>query len=518
MSQYAINDTSLSAIGDAIRQKKGEDPNLYWEYELDLETVEIYTSATNKTYYIVPIAHPESVNKFTLIINPTEGSSHTLTVWGKKQSDETLYLIKNITFYSNNINYYDFTYNYNSEFLNGNYFYKDYLYISTPATSTNADFLGFTTDLVEGPNPDTHYLPSEMGDEILNLDVVPSEGFNITGNCGYMFSYDGWNWYINHFGNKIITNNITNANNMFNYNPRSTIPFEINLRNVSNEVINCQSLFDGCNYLSTVPYITGRPGNIANLFTGCNRLTTIPNDWADKINWTGIQNVSSIQCQSIFSNCFSLRYIPQNLIDNLYTNPTSQTYFYFPYYNTFTYCRILEEVNNMPVIPYCTGSTAQTPITSNLFTNCLQYNNRLAHFTFAMDNNTPIVVKWKSQTIDFSTKTGYANGTNDIIVYSSVHGITATTRITDATSYELLKDDPDSWTTDKNYSRYNHDSAVETINSLPDASAYLATAGGTNTIKFEGASGALTDGGAINTLTAEEIAVATAKGWTVSLV
>jgi hypothetical protein len=63
------------------------------------------------------------------------------------------------------------------------------------------------------------------------------------------------------------------------------------------------------------------------------------------------------------------------------------------------------------------------------------------------------------------------------------------------------------------YSRYNHDSAVETINSLPDVSA-----GSGNTIKFEGAAGSLTDGGAINTLTEEEIAVATAKGWTVTLV
>ena len=63
------------------------------------------------------------------------------------------------------------------------------------------------------------------------------------------------------------------------------------------------------------------------------------------------------------------------------------------------------------------------------------------------------------------------------------------------------------------YSRYNHDSAVETINSLPDTSAY-----GTNTIKFKGSAGSATDGGAINTLTEEEIAVATAKGWTVSLI
>ena len=63
------------------------------------------------------------------------------------------------------------------------------------------------------------------------------------------------------------------------------------------------------------------------------------------------------------------------------------------------------------------------------------------------------------------------------------------------------------------YSRYNHDSAVETLASLPDTHAY-----GTNTIRFRGASGSATDGGAINTLTEAEIAVAASKGWTVTLV
>ena len=97
-------------------------------------------------------------------------------------------------------------------------------------------------------------------------------------------------------------------------------------------------------------------------------------------------------------------------------------------------------------------------------------------------------------------------------------GITLDKQIKDASTYEALKNDPDYWTLDLHYSRYNHDSAVATINSLPDTSAYLASAGGTNTIKFKKDSGKLTDGGAINTLTEQEIAVATAKGWTVSLV
>ena len=81
-----------------------------------------------------------------------------------------------------------------------------------------------------------------------------------------------------------------------------------------------------------------------------------------------------------------------------------------------------------------------------------------------------------------------------------------------------MKNDPDWYTLKSEYSRYNHDSAVATINSLPDTSAYLAEKGGTNTIKFIGNAGSATDGGAINTLTEEEIAVATAKGWTITFV
>jgi hypothetical protein len=95
----------------------------------------------------------------------------------------------------------------------------------------------------------------------------------------------------------------------------------------------------------------------------------------------------------------------------------------------------------------------------------------------------------------------------------------------DDATYQALKNDPDwfSVATNAQYARYNRASAVNTINSLPDTSAYLATAGGTNTIKFRSIAGtqkvgSATDGGAIADLTEEEIAVATAKGWTVSLV
>ncbi|MBQ2377714.1 MAG: hypothetical protein II297_04860, partial [Clostridia bacterium] len=127
--------------------------------------------------------------------------------------------------------------------------------------------------------------------------------------------------------------------------------------------------------------------------------------------------------------------------------------------------------------------------------------------------------KWKNQLLDLTDSVGYAQYPgylSDILGFNS--GITSDKKVTDAATYEELKNDPD-WFTDKMaYSRYNHTSAVETINSLPDTSEYLATSGGTNTIKFRSAYGSSTDGGAISNLTEAEIAVATAKGWTVTLI
>ena len=136
--------------------------------------------------------------------------------------------------------------------------------------------------------------------------------------------------------------------------------------------------------------------------------------------------------------------------------------------------------------------------------------------SFALNNGVPYTVTWKSQVISLGIYVGYYQYKSDILNYNS--GITADKEVKDDATYQALKNDPDWFTCDVNYSRYNHDSAVATINSLPDTSAYLATAGGTNTIKFKGQAGALTDGGAINTLTEEEIAVAAAKGWTCSFV
>lgn len=162
--------------------------------------------------------------------------------------------------------------------------------------------------------------------------------------------------------------------------------------------------------------------------------------------------------------------------------------------------------------------------------------------TFATNNGEPYKLNWKNQVFKLTSHIGSYNYAWNLNWIDYAQGYWKeennvfynTTDLEQAKlNYAKLKNQ-DNWFSlssktgtyegksgvyySKLFSRYNHDSAVETLNSLPDTSEYLATAGGTNTIQFIGYQGALTDGGAINTLTEEEIAVATAKGWTVTFV
>ena len=215
---------------------------------------------------------------------------------------------------------------------------------------------------------------------------------------------------------------------------------------------------------------------------------------------------------------------------------------YSDYSSTPTYdfsgFRYIKELKNIPV-PYRNTKA----VTSNIrfFGYSSTYLPNTNSITFATNNGEPYKINWKNQTIDLTGKIGYENSNFSSIYEKYAQGYWKaknnvfynTTDLEQAKlNYNKLKSQDNwfSWSTSsgtyegKNvyysllFSRYNHDSAVETINSLPDTSEYLTSAGGTNTIKFTGIQGALTDGGAINTLTEAEIAVATEKGWTVSMV
>lgn len=285
-------------------------------------------------------------------------------------------------------------------------------------------------------------------------------------------------WFLNKYQDKIQTQHIRELDSPFLNFSSSTIPFKINM---------------------TPPFDGNRTDIYLMRLCTSSKIKTLDNVFVLPENPSSY----TFAMGYCFSQASYLRTIPQDLLilsKYLPTNASVDSYclFYFGFYC----CYALDELVGIGV----PNNGHDKYMKSNKFSNTFDRCGHLKRMTFEPNQTA----EWKSQVIDLSCSIGYGS--------ISSYGFSSTKQIKDDATYQALKDDPDSWTSDINYSRYNRISAVETINSLPDTSAYLATAGGTNTIKFKGEAGSATDGGAINTMTEEEIAVATAKGWTVSFV
>ena len=366
--------------------------------------------------------------------------------------------------------------------------------------------------------------PKEMAEAITNFDMPigpTEEAFILTGSLNYKFYFDTWSWFIKQYGDKVTTRDITSLQSTFHYSDTLTeIPFVLNVKNIT----SLSYTFAQCTALEVCPKVRGtliENGNaynadFSNVVTQCFKLRDLEDLFEEDflIDFDKFKITSAYSCPkpTNFSNCYSLRRIPSWWY-KFRINPESTVApaaSYSNVYNLVSNCYVLDEIRDIPVYK-CAG-----PQTSNMFSSTFGNTQRLKAATFETNDGQPIVANWKSQVIDFTTPVGYVSTKVYITDYNS--GITADKEVKDDATYQALKNDPDLFATNIAYSRYNHDSAVETINSLPDTSAYLASAGGTNTIKFKKTSGSKTDGGAIENLTAEEIAVAAAKGWTVTFV
>lgn len=328
-------------------------------------------------------------------------------------------------------------------------------------------------------------------------------------NCTYAFAYNRLNWLIDSYGDKITTNNISNGTYMFYSSTElEEIPFELNFGTAKTDV---SSMFNTCKKLKSIPKINNlNPDILSTIFKDCWSLREIPEDIDATWNWTTIDNQTSAYSNSRssqFYNCYALRKIPNSFLNH---NNKLSTNSYAYFYNGFSGCYTLDELVELP-IPFTSEWT--TNAFNSTFTSCF----RLKRVTFETnEDGSPKVMKWKSQTIDASSLGVASSGNMD--TYKKYHGIPTTKEVKDDATYQALKNDPDWYACNYYYSRYDKASAIETINSLPDTSAYLASKGGTNTIKLKSIAGRYTDGGEIGTLTEEEIAVATAKGWTVTFV
>ena len=337
----------------------------------------------------------------------------------------------------------------------------------------------------------------------------PESALHITDDCYNMFSGKNWNWFIETYGNQITTSDISSCLNMFSDNSTIiSVPFEINTTGYwqyfNNMFKNCRSLINPPRI--NINSIIDRLPSLQYMFQNCYNLRNIDYDyfshWFNEEQWNTINNNMYGGDQGyLFENCYSLRKHPDISMLCFRRNTNNI------YNHLFYKCYTLNEILDLPITTAdCSDSIFDSPWGENYM---------LKNLTFKTNSDgTPKTANWSNQSIYIDM--GFVSNTSYIFDYNS--GITADKEVKDDATYQALKDDPDWFSCDYNYSRYNHDSAVRTINSLPDTSAFVAIVGGTNTISFWGQNGALTDGGAVNTLTEEEIAVATAKGWTVSLV
>ena len=334
-------------------------------------------------------------------------------------------------------------------------------------------------------------------------------------NCAYMFAGDKWATILEKEKGRIKINNPQNLN-YFLHNCTGEDYSFITITGTDN-MANCSLSYFANNArnlkkLPTIKNLYVNGNQCGSMLGSCVELTE-----DEIIKFYDNIRISNkiMQNGDLFNSLYTIRNI--NRVFPYIKKAFAEYTKYFNYYTMFNYCYSLDEIKGILVFENNDASTSNRM--GFMFHDC----NHVKDIEFEKnEDGTAKTAKWKSQTIDLSFFVGYSNG--DLAQKISGYGscsITAadkapTTNINEFNSF--IESNPNWWTDELAYSRYNHDSAVNTINSLPDTSAYLASAGGTNTIKFKGESGSATNGGAINTLTEEEIAVATAKGWTVTLV
>lgn len=334
-------------------------------------------------------------------------------------------------------------------------------------------------------------------------DAPTASELTIGGNLSYWDSYGAWDWFITKYGDQITidsNNKITNMYGAFQYSQLEEIPISFVCDMTKDNGIS--SMFSGATKLKTLPSITGVvKGMTTYTFKDCNNLSQIPASFFTDYTYT--KGNFNAMCW----NCYCLRSIDTSFMEQFTTLYTGTLYG-----NTFTYafknCEQLDELN-LPI------RDTTTEISVNMFYQAFDNMYRIKKLIF----DAPNAVKWKNQTIDLSEYFGFIGaGVTPPHLKENGYNTTITAdKVMTASTMTSLIGDADAYPTAVNTSRYNHSRAVETLNSLPDTSAYLASAGGTNTIKIRKNLGGLT-GSSTSDLTAEEIAVATAKGWTVTLV
>ena len=381
--------------------------------------------------------------------------------------------------------------------------------------------------------------PGDMPKEIESIKggggTLPSEITLNEKDLGtYFFGYDRANPYLD--TSTPVKVNFHRFQEGFRENPNieNTDLFELNC--ISPEYIYIANLFSSCSNLKRVKS-SGKTGlvninpnivfdtslsqriGLAALFSNCYSLIDANGLFTDEealekcLDKYVLGNASGMNFFGVFSGCYSLREVPTwfKKIKSTKTTTVLPTSSNSGFTSAFYNCYALDEATDLPIV----FKNPKGTVSKNLFANAFTNAGRLKRLTFETPTNgaSAFVMPWQNQTIDL-VYTGWIHPEYEanFLKYSN---ITSSKKVTNTNTYNQLKNDPDWYTCDASYSRFNRASAVEFFNSLPNTKSYV-TSSAPNTIKLWYYSGESTDGGAMSALTSSEIATATAKGWTVT--
>ena len=517
MARYSIDEKTLTDIADAVRAKVGIEGSLKYVQDVVCDTDKITVSLENLYGQRFRI----TVSDIVL----AEGCGYIQMNW--KGPDSPYGSAVNLsTNYSRVVKRLD---------------PKELMFFS------ENKIIGSTFHLVveavdENDIPYT-MTPLQMAEAIDEMMGIPASALNITNGKQNIFAYNNWNWFIEQCGDRINFRTDNGKALFLGCNKLINIPFDIHVDCIASnrlEVLN--DCFSACVQLEKYPNIyfhskdktkiilgklvTSGPTSMEDQFIFLDDSVSIvgfnysflqdykssyPPNWLFdgtlNIDWDAMRaDSSTFGCPFPvnMANANGLRTMP--FFKEFYTTHTNSSEYYHPWYQfSLQNCYSLEEI----VLPR-PGSLA---LNSNKFNNKTSFLSRMKSFKFdVQEDGTPYTAQWKLQTLDLTNYFGYAYTDSAMINV----GFSQQNKITNEEKWRAYVDgtNPDAWSSSVEYATYGASAARETLASLPDTSGY-----GTNIIKFKRANASAIPGEHIETnLTEEDIAVAAAKGWTVSLV
>ena len=328
-----------------------------------------------------------------------------------------------------------------------------------------------------------------------------------------------------------VNNSIVKVNDIFKDSSCMVLPpvtISIDTQNMIDWTNGAQTFFpiglpnfaNGASVLTTIPIVTKDLANhstvnkifICNLnsgFAGCNALQTATmSNMFSATEWT---TACRYDLSQMFYNCINLHIIDFTGVSPYINNDATAAKSNVPMdslYNMLAYST--SSINKIIALPV---DKIELDSNNNAFFRFCGMSNTdgraplMEGFTFATDNGTPITASWSGQIINMY-QWGYGGCPDGTRMLQFKE-------ITDYTSYESYKNDPDRWTQDYRYSLFNKPALEALIATLPDTSAVSDPASPTNQLILKSGAGSLTDGGSVSNISPATVSSAQARGWSI---